>query len=536
MMKKVLLSENVFTGLEELPHPAAILVEGNKIMKVASSLEELHVSSDGSVEIYDFGEQLLMPGIHDFHLHLFPGALQLESVDLSQTKSAEDVIQTLQSEWEHHQDKKWMIGFGWDNGGWEDSSLPSKELLDEYFPDHPIILNHLECHYCLVNSAALKLAGITKDTENPSFGEIVKDDKGEVTGILMEKAQSLVQRLAYDFNKEDKMRMLNNFFSYLAQHGVTSINDMYAPFSEFLDEFDLLYEIENDQGLKARVHLQTKMDGDLTSAKEYVERYNHPKLKMNGLKQFIDGVITGHTAYMLEDYSDVSHRGDTTYPVEDLENWIVEADKEGLSVRLHAIGDGAVKFSLDAFEKARKLNGNQNTRHTIEHIECIRDEDIPRFKELNVIASVQPYHLAALEQQVYMDKLGEERFKNTYLNRTFLDAGAVVAIGSDFPVVHVSPMKEIFHAVTRKDSTMIDCWNEDEKFTMSETLKAYTSAPAFGCFREDELGTLEEGKLADIIALSNNLFEIEHECILNTKVVFTMCDGNVVHELRDVTV
>ncbi|MGE7546474.1 amidohydrolase [Sporosarcina newyorkensis] len=535
-MKKVLLSNNVFTGLGESPCPAAILVEDNKIIKIASSVEGLNVSKDESVEVYNFDDQLIMPGFHDFHLHLFPGALQLESVDLSHTKSAEDVIKTLQSEWKHHQDKEWIIGFGWDNGGWADSSLPSKELLDAYFPDHPIILNHLECHYCLVNSAALKLAGITGDTENPRFGEIVKDENGEVTGILMEKAQSLVQKLAYSFTKEEKMGMLNKFFDYLAQHGVTSINDMYAPFSEFLDDFDLLYEVEKNQALKARVHLQTKMDGDLASAKKYIERYNHPKLKMNGLKQFIDGVITGHTAYMLEDYSDVPHRGDTTYPLEDLKNWIIEADKDGLSVRLHAIGDGAVKFSLDAFEEARKLNGNQNTRHTIEHIECIQDEDIPRFKELNIIASVQPYHLAALEQKVYIEKLGEERFKNTYLNRTFLDAGAVVALGSDFPVVHVSPMKEIFHAVTRKDSTMVHCWNKNERLSMADALKAYTYAPAFGCFREDELGTLEEGKLADIIVLSENLFEIEHESILNTKVVFTMFDGNIVHELKDIKV
>ncbi|MEK4426882.1 amidohydrolase [Solibacillus sp. FSL K6-1523] len=531
-MQQVLISNQVFTGINDTPVPGAILVEGNKIIKIASSIEELKPLLNENVLVHNFDDQLVMAGFHDFHLHLFPGALQLQSVDLSENKSAEEVIQVLKRDWDQHQHKDWIIGFGWDNGGWEDTALPTKELLDVHFPNHPIILNHLECHYCWVNSKALELAEITKETPDPEFGEIIKDENGEITGILMEKAQSLVQKLAYNFSKEEKTSMLNNFFDYTARHGITSLNDMYAPFSEFLDDFDLLYELEGSKQLKARVHLQPKMDGSLDQARLFKEQYNHPKIKMNGLKQFIDGVITGHTAYMLEDYTDASHRGHTTYPLQQLEEWIIEADKNGFSVRLHAIGDGAVKFSLDAFEKARNLNGSQKTRHTIEHIESIRDEDIPRFKELNVIASVQPYHLAALEQKVYLERLGEERFKNTYLSKSFIKAGAMVALGSDFPVVHISPMKEIYHAITRKDSTLVNDWNTNESLSMTETLKAYTYAPAYGCFREDNLGTLEEGKLADIIVLNKNLFEIPSEEILETEVVFTMCDGEVVYELK----
>ena len=535
-MQQVLISNNVFTGLRDVPETKAILIEGNKISKVASNLEELKPLLKENTNVYNFGDRLIMAGFHDFHLHLFPGALQLESINLSETKSADDVIQVIKKELEYHKHKKWIIGFGWDNGGWENKALPTKALLDIHFPDHPIILNHLECHYCWVNSKALELAGITKDTKNPQFGEIIKDENGLVTGILMEKAQSLVQELAYNFTVDEKLNMLNNFFEYTARHGITSLNDMYAPFSEFLDDFDLLYKLERENRLKARVHLQPKMDGDLTQAKQFFEKYKHPKIKMNGLKQFIDGVITGHTAYMLDNYTDAPHRGHTTYSLEELEEWIVKADKEGLSVRLHAIGDGAVKFSLDVFEKARKMNGYQNTRHTIEHIEAIRDEDIARFKKLNVIASVQPYHLAALEQSIYMDRLGEDRFKNTYLNKSFLAAGAVLALGSDFPVVHISPMKEIFHAITRKDNTMVDSWNEQEQLTLTETLKAYTYAPAYGCFRENELGTIEEGKLADIIVINQNLFDSTPKEILEAQVVFTMCDGEIIYELKNAVV
>lgn len=533
-MQQVLTSKQVFTGTNDMPSPAAILIENNRITRIMPSIEELKPFLKQGVSIRDFDNQLLMAGFHDFHLHLFPGALQLESLDLSETKSADDVINVIKSNWDQVKHKKWIIGFGWDNGGWVNPTLPTKEMLDEHFPDHPIVLNHLECHYCWVNSKALELAGINNHTPNPQFGEIIKDSHGEITGVLMEKAQNPVQQLAYDFSKEEKIKMLNKFFENTARQGITSLNDLYAPFSEFLDDFDLLMELENDNKLKARVHLQPKMDGNLESARLYQEKYNHPKLKMNGLKQFIDGVITGHTAYMLENYSDISHRGDTTYELEELESWIIQADKEGFSVRLHAIGDGAVKFSLDAFEKARKLNNNWDTRHTIEHVESIRNEDIPRFKELNIIASVQPYHLAALEQKIYMERLGEERFKNTYLCKSFLNTGAIVALGSDFPVVHISPMREIYHAVTRKDNTLINDWNACEKLSMTETLKAYTYAPAYGCFRENELGTLEEGKLADIIVLDKNLFEITPEEILETKVIFTMTDGNVVYELKNV--
>lgn len=535
-MQKVLISNQVFTGTSDKPVPAAILVEGNTIKKIEPTIEDLKPFLSKNASIYNFENQLLMAGFHDFHLHLFPGALQLESFDLSETKSAEEVIQVLKRDWDQHKHKKWIVGFGWDNGGWENPALPTKELLDAHFPNHPIILNHLECHYCWVNSKALELAGITKETPDPQFGEIMKDENGEITGILMEQAQILVQQCAYDFSKEDKMAMLNNFFEYTARHGITSLNDMYAPFSEFFDDLDLIFDLEKNRQLKARVYLQPKMDGNLDQARLFKEKYNHSKVKMNGLKQFIDGVITGHTAYMLEDYADVSHRGHTTYPLHELEDWIIQSDKEGFSVRLHAIGDGAVKFSLDAFEKARKLNGNHDTRHTIEHIESIRDEDIPRFKELNIIASIQPYHLAALEPKVYLERLGEERFKNTYLSKSFLNAGAIVALGSDFPVVHISPMKEIYHAVTRKDKTLVNDWNVNEKLSLTEILKAYTYAPAYGCFREHELGTLEEGKLADIIVMNKNLFAIPPEEILKTEVIFTMCDGEVVYELKNITV
>lgn len=526
-MKKVLVSQHVFTGLEDEAKPAAILVEGNIIKEVAPSIDALSLT--GEEKIIDFGEQLITYGLHDFHVHLFTGALQLVSVNLHETKSAEEVVQKLLQATEQHH-KKWIIGFGWDNGGWEDDRLPTKELLDKHFPNQPIILNHLECHYCWVNSKALEIAHITNDTPNPSFGEIMRDENGEATGILVEKAQDLVQQHAYNFDEQQKLTMLKSFFNVTAKHGITSLNDMYAPFSEFLDDFDLLYTLEAQGDLKARVYLQPRMDGDLSEALVYKEKFNHPKIKMNGLKQFVDGVITGHTAYMVDNYHDVPHVGSTTYPLEEMKRWIVEADKAGFSVRLHAIGDGAVKFALDAFEQARKENGHTGTRHTIEHIECIQPEDIARFRELNVIASVQPYHVAALEQKVYIERLGEERFNRTYFAKTLMEAGALLAVGSDFPVVDLNPMYEIYHAVTRMDSTYKNTWGASERMSMAEVLRAYTAAPAYGSFREHESGTIKAGNLADLIVFNRNLFTIDPEAILSTAVIFTMLNGEIIYE------
>lgn len=526
-MKKVIISQNVFTGLQDQPEPAAILIDGAKIQAVAPTLKDLALT--GEEEVLDFGEQLITPGLHDFHLHLFTGALQMISVPLHDTNSAEEVIEKVKAYAKNHT-KKWIIGFGWDNGSWVEDQLPTKEMLDLHFPDQPILLNHLECHYCWVNSAALREARITNDTPNPIFGKILRDEQGEATGILVEKAQDAVQQLAYDFKDEEKIAMLQTFFKEAARLGVTSMNDMYAPFSEYLDDFSLLYKLEEMNELTARVFLQPRMDGDLTRAHQFRADYQHPKIKMNGLKQFVDGVITGHTAYMVEPYADQPHVGTTTYPLEEMKKWIVEADAQRFSVRLHAIGDGAVRFSLDAFEEARRMNGHMGTRHTIEHIECIQQEDIPRFKELDVIASVQPYHIAALEQQVYVDRLGEDRFKQTYYSKTLLEAGALLAYGSDFPVVSMEPMREIYHAVTRMDRTNQKTWGTGEQTTMAETLRAYTQAPAYGSFSEDVLGTIEVGKYADLVVFEQNLFTIEPSDILNNEVVFTMVDGQVVFE------
>ncbi|KRF60617.1 hypothetical protein ASG99_26460 [Bacillus sp. Soil768D1] len=530
-MSKIVISSNcVFTGLKDEPEEAAILIEGNKIMKITGTIEEMEPWITSDTEIKNFEDKLVIPGFHDFHLHIFPGALELISVNLTGTKSEQEVIDQLKESVRIFENKQWIIGFSWENGCWENTNLPTKQSLDEIFPDRPVILNHLENHYCWVNSKALEIAGINRNTSDPDFGQVVKDENGEPTGILMEKAQDLVQQYAYSFTEEEKLTMLRNYFDHTAAQGITSMNDMYAPSSDFLDDFSLYSKLDEKGYLKSRIYLQPKLNGDIESAIKLRNEFKYTKIRMNGLKQFVDGVITGHTAFLLEAYADRNqYMGETTYPVETLEKWILEADREGFSIRLHAIGDGAVKFSLDAFEKARKLNGPKDVRHTIEHVECIQEEDIARFEKLNIIASVQPYHLAALESKIYMERLGLDRYSRTFLNKSFIEAGTRLALGSDFPVVKISPMHEIYHAVTRKDSTNVSTWNENEKLSMPQAIRSYTIEPAYGSFREHETGTLEEGKLADLVVLDRNLFTISHEDILETKILLTVMDGEIMY-------
>lgn len=254
-------------------------------------------------------------------------------------------------------------------------------------------------------------------------------------------------------------------------------------------------------------------------------------LKYVIFKQFIDGVITARTAYLLEPYADQPNtRGESSFPPETIKKWVADADKDGFSIRFHAIGDGAVRLALDSYEEAQKTNGKRDSRHSVEHIEVIHPDDIHRFKELGVTASMQPDHFAMSERGVYTERIGTEREKYVFSINTLQEAGARLAFGTDFPIDTLDPLLQIYRAVTRIDSSGKTVWHPHERITLAEALKAYTAGSAYGSFREKELGTLEAGKLADIVVLERNLFEIPVEEIPDTKVLLTIVDGKVVFD------
>ncbi|MBM7587384.1 L-asparagine transporter-like permease [Bacillus pakistanensis] len=347
-------------------------------------------------------------------------------------------------------------------------------------------------------------------------------------------AMGAVIRHAYDFTKEQKREFFKNFLTHAASLGVTAVHDLFATESmEILNDYDLFKEFDDRGELTTRIHLWPALNGNLDHAKQLREKYQSDKLRVSGLKQFIDGVITARTAYLLEPYADLKEsRGETSFPPETIKKWVMDADKEGFSIRFHAIGDGAIRLALDAYEEAQKVNGKRDSRHSIEHVEVIHPNDIPRFKELSVTASMQPDHLAMSERGVYTDRIGPEREKYVFSIHTLKKSGAKLAFGTDFPIDILNPLLQIYRAVTRIDSSGKTVWHPHEQITLAEALKAYTSGSAYGTFREQELGTLEVGKLADIAVLERNLFEGPVEEIPNTKVLLTIIDGKVVFDRK----
>ncbi|KNB72019.1 amidohydrolase [Brevibacillus reuszeri] len=535
MSKKIadlIVSGNaVFTGLTDEPQPASIAIVDNKIIAIGS-MEEIMIYKGEETKVYSFEDQLIMPGFHDFHLHAMDGAVAMETATLFSARSEAEALEIIREFAESRPDDPWVIGSVWDAGYWDTKQLPDRHSLDRVVSDRPALMFHAEGHYAWVNSKALEIAGIDRNTENPAFGIIGKDENGEPDGLLYEKAMGAVIRHAYNFTKEKKRELFKNFLAYASSLGVTAVHDLFATESlAILTDYDLFKEFEDKGQLTARIHLWPALDGNLDRARQLRETYQTDMLRVSGLKQFIDGVITARTAYLLEPYTDQTDTcGETSFPPETIKKWVVDADKEGFSIRFHAIGDGAIRLAFDAYEEAQKENGKRDSRHSIEHVEVIHPDDIHRFKELDVTASMQPDHFAMSERGVYTERIGAKREQHVFSIHSLQKAGARLAFGTDFPIDILNPLLQVYRAVTRIDSSGVTVWHPEERITLTDALKAYTAGSAYSTFREHELGTLEVGKLADITVLERNLFEIPAEEIPDTKVQLTIVDGKVVFE------
>lgn len=524
----IVSSNTVFTGLTDQPESASIAIIDNKIVAIGTKAEIKHLVGEHT-RIYDFKDQFIMPGFHDFHLHIMQGAIALNSVNLFSARSEDEALEMIQEFAKNNPANPWVIGFTWDAGYWDKKELPTRSSLDRILPDRPALMFHAEGHYAWVNTKALEIANITRNTQKPSYGYIGKDTNGEPNGILYENAMDDVIHHAFNFSRKQKEEMFSNFLTYAASLGITAVHDLYALKS--VEALDVFEEFESKGNLTTRVHLWPALNGDIDHAKKLRDTYQSDKLRVSGLKQFIDGVITSRTAFLLEHYADQPETcGETTLPPETIKRWVLKADEEGFSIRFHAIGDGAIRLALDAYEEAQKVNGKRDSRHSIEHVEVIHPQDIHRFKELGVTASMQPNHFAMSERGVYTDRIGTEREKHVFSIRSLQQAGAKLAFGTDFPIDSLNPLLQIYRAVTRIDSSGNTVWHPHECITLSEALKAYTIGPAQGTFREHELGTLEVGKLADLVVLEQDLFQIPVEEIPNTKVLLTIVDGKVVFD------
>ena len=521
----VINGNSVFTGKADLPEPASILIKDNRIIAVVK-LGSFSDYIDENTKIYDFSDQLIMPGFHDFHIHLLLGGMLNASVRLHTARSAKEVAQMVKDYADTKKDEPFVIGCSWEQNQWVEGEVHRK-YLDEWIPDRPVVLYQAEFHSVWVNSKALELAGIDRNTENPPYGEIVKDENGEPTGLLLEHAVGLVTKvLPINFEK-----LLDSFLQEAAKYGVTSVHDLLRIPDMSTEEAELYAEYEAKGKLTTRVHFVAPLNGDLELAKNLREKYKSNMVQFAGFKQFIDGVTTSYTAYLLEPYTNNPvTKGSTVFLAEEIKNWTVAADKEGFRVRFHCIGDGAVQLALDCFEAAQQENGVRDSRHAIEHVEMLHPDDVKRFGELGVHPSIQPEHINVTQRTVYENLIGKERMEYNFLQKTLADNRAKLVFGTDYPVVGLNPFPGIYRAVTRLDDEGV-VWGEGEQISLKDALLAYTATPAYASFREKELGTIETGKLADIIVLDRNLFAVPVEEIKETKVIFTMVDGKVVYEL-----
>lgn len=527
----ILSSNAVFTGLNDHVKPGAVAVKGNKILAVGSK-EKIEKYNGPQTQNYDYDNQLIMAGFHDAHIHLMFGSLMTHgSVNLSQATTAEEAVQMLKRFADSRKEDEWIIGYGWEHLNWDKKVFPNRFLIDESIKERPVLCFHSEGHYTWVNSKALEIANVNRDTENPPAGLIEKDQHGEPTGILIEKASRLVTDYALDFPREKLEELFDAFLNHAAKLGVTSVSDVYGAGMDYKQSYTLFDAYDKDERLTCRIHLYPPMNGDIENVKRLREQFRSSKLQVTGLKQFIDGVVTGHTAYMVEPYTDKPDSiGETMFPIDTIRDWVLEADKEDFQIRFHAIGDGAVRLGLDVFEAAQKQNGVRDSRHTLEHIEVIESSDIPRFESLGVVPSVQPSHIALMPVESHTTRVREEKHGNIYPSKSLTGSTMKLAFGTDYPIAGLNPIKEIYHAVTRMDITGESVWNEKEKVTVTEALQAYTSGSAFTAFREHEIGKLVEGYLADIIVLDQNLFAINEQEIKDAKVILTMADGEVVYQ------
>lgn len=525
------LGNAIFTGCCRQTVSGGVAVKGNKIIAVASQ-EKIFEWADKKTNVIDCKDRLIMPGFHDSHFHVAHGVLRENGVDLSGAKSEEEAAVMVAEFAREHPEEPIIFGFYWYHMNWDRKELPAKTSLDRLIPDRPVVLYRVESHGAWLNSKALEMCRITKDTIPPEGGDIVKNSAGEPSGYLHEYAIFLMGP-NYGFTPEQEKKKFIGFFDKLASFGITSISDLEY---DVPTNFDLFLDWEKSGDLKLRYGFATLMDGGLEKPRRYRERYNSDKVKYLGLKCYTDGTALGYTAELLQPYSDKPEtRNDAPLDYNKILSNALAADGEGFRIRFHAIGDGAVRFSLDTFEECRRINGARDSRHSIAHIEVIHPDDIRRFAELGVIAEIHPAHVnlpcEKAADNPYPLHLGE-RTKYCFPYKSILEHGGRIAIGSDYPVVDPNPMLGIYRAVTRRfdDGLPESGWLPQQRLTMGEVLQGYTAGTAYHDFKENKTGTLEVGKLADIVVLDRNLFEIDPEEVKQTEVLLTMFDGNIIYQ------
>src|SRR5829696_1356882 len=532
----VVVNANVRTMDPKRPNAEAVAVHANRITAVGTSAEVRRLVGPRT-RVVDARGALLLPGFNDAHVHFISGGFQLSSVDLRDAATPREFAERIRRFSEKLPKGRWVTGGDWDHERWPDvkgaAPLPTKELIDAFTPDRAVFVNRLDYHMALANSHALRLAGVTRDTPDTPGGQIVRDPKtGEPTGVLKDAAQGFVWKVFPEPSFEEKLEAARAATAHAAAHGVTSVQDMSAG-----DDVGVYQTLLERGELKTRVYAVSPLPDWQRLGRVGVRRaFGNDMLRIGGLKGFADGSLGSTTALFFEPYldaPDTSGLGDG-FAEGKMRKFVEGADHAGLQVFIHAIGDKANDAVLNIYEQVEKQNGARDRRFRIEHAQHLRAQDIARFGRDRVIASMQPYH--CIDDGRWAEKrIGRERAKGTYAFRSLLDAGAVLAFGSDWSVAPLDPVMGIYAAATRRtlDGKNPSGWVPEQKITVEEAVRAYTVGSAYAEFAEGVKGTITPGKLADLVILSQDIFQIAPAEIETVKVWMTVMDGRVVFEKKD---
>ncbi len=540
----IFIHANLYTGVpadtpfSSILRAEAMAVRGDRIQAIGKAVD-IQKLKGPQTQVVDLGGHFVMPGFNDAHLHLADGGFTKLSVDMTGVKSLEEFRARLQKKVDEAKAGDWITGAGWDETLWPVKATPTRWDLDEVSNGHPVFLTRIDGHIAVANTRALQLGSVTLATRDPQGGHIDRNENGEPTGILRETAQGAVLQVIPKPTHALRRQGIELGLADLAEHGVTSAQDGSAPW----ENFQIYEEIQKEGKLTARIYEWLPFDDSVEELKR--KRDSHPQtdmmLRTGMLKGFMDGSLGSHTAAMLEPYADdPKNSGLPRYDAAKLNEMTKERVLAGFQIGFHAIGDKGVQMALDAFAEAEKAareahvkaaNGGDDYRLRIEHTQVVAPAQFAQFKQLKVIASMQPSHVLS-DMRWAQDRLGPKRAATSYAWLAFLNKGVGLAFGTDYPVEPVSPFRGLYAAVTRKSENGKQEYVPEQRITIDQAITAYTSGSAFAEFEEKEKGKLTPGMLADFIVLDRDVTAVSPEKLLATKVLRTVVGGKTVFEAK----
>ena len=521
---------DIYTVDSQQPRAQAVAIQGEKIVAVGSN-DDVHAWIGARTRVIDLHGRFAMPGFNDAHVHLASAGMAKLTVNFEGTKSLDEFQERIRAALKNYKPGEWITGSGWDHTLWREKRFPTRWDLDAVSKDHPMIFSRVDGHVAVANSLALQIAGVTKDTRDPSAGHIMRDAKtGEPNGMLEEDAaMSLLYRHVPPASHELRRRAIELALADAVSHGVTSIQD-YSTWRDFL----IYRELKQDGKLPLRITEWLTLTEPLAKLED--ERREggttDPWLKTGSLKAFMDGSLGSRTAAMLAPYSDEpTTSGILRMQPKELDAMSIERDKAGFQLNFHAIGDKANRVALDAFAAVRAANGPRDRRDRIEHAQVVAPEDFARFAELDVIASMQPVHLLD-DQRWARARLGPKRPKGAYAWNTMRKDGVRLAFGTDYPVEGIDPLRGLYECVTRElpEGGPAGGWEPQEKLPLDVCISDYTTGSAYAEFEENRKGEIKPGMFADIVVYPTDITRMPPAELLRTSVDMTVAGGRIVYE------